>query len=553
MDIILYIVISSLLSSGLTFYIINSIYKNKKKHLSDLKIKIEEHEEEIFNINKKIDKKRELCKLIIENETENVRKKHSKAKKYVNEINKKVSQKREKYNAFSIKLQEQYSLMQNKRKLIEEESNKLNKKIQRLVLSIEEKNKRLSEIDKNTKKLQSLERRSIKIKNEFENNSQLLSSKKSEISKNDELLKNLKSEVDLYSLVKGYVDYGIYQEPEYLYETPERYQAEIKNIRDRQKELIKENEAVKLAEEIEIEGSSKTANAVLKGQAKLMLRAFNIECDNLLEKLKPSNFDRTLERIEKIAEGLEKITVSLSTGITLQYIQYKFEECRLLYEYKLKKAAQDEEQRLIREKIKEEARVAKEYENTIKEANREEKLFKNLLDKAQKQLKSSHEGEKDELQNQIMLLETQLEEAEEKAKRAKSMAEQTRKGHVYIISNIGSFGDEVYKIGLTRRLDPQERIKELGGASVPFPFDVHAMIYCDDAPSLEKSLHQRFNHARINAVNRRKEFFKVSLDEIKSATKDLTGNEANFSMTAIAEEYHETLRLLGGIKQRLPT
>ncbi|RWX46946.1 hypothetical protein H206_00259 [Candidatus Electrothrix aarhusensis] len=291
---------------------------------------------------------------------------------------------------------------------------------------------------------------------------------KNEIQGFEDTLYDLKAELDLYSRIKEYVGYGIFEEPEYLHETPERYQAEIKLVRDKQKSIVKENKAVELAEDIEIEGSSKNGAAVLKGQAKLMLRTFNIECDNLLGKLNPSNFDRTLERIEKIAEGLEKTTVSLSSGMTLPYIELKFEECRLLYEYKLKKAAQDEEQRLIREQMREEARLKKEYENSITDAKREEKLFKGLLEKAQAQLGKAHEEEKGELENQVLLLETQLKEAQEKEQRAKSMAEQTRKGHVYIVSNIGSFGEDVYKIGLSRRLDPLERVKELGGAPYPF-------------------------------------------------------------------------------------
>jgi hypothetical protein len=200
---------------------------------------------------------------------------------------------------------------------------------------------------------------------------------------------------------------------------------------------------------------------------------------------------------------------------------------------------------LIREQIREEAKVNKEYEKFITEAEKEEKVFKSLLEKAQKQFKKAHEGEKDELQNQLLILEAQLNEAQEKAQRAKSMAEQTRKGHVYIVSNIGSFGEEVYKIGLTRRLEPLDRVKELGGASVPFKFDVHAMIYSDDAPALESSLHKHFNHARVNAVNRRKEFFQVPLGEIKSAVEEIAGDEADFIMTATAEEYYDTVRLQG--------
>ena len=143
----------------------------------------------------------------------------------------------------------------------------------------------------------------------------------------------------------------------------------------------------------------------------------------------------------------------------------------------------------------------------------------------------------------IAILEQQLAEAEAKEERAKSMAEQTRKGHVYVISNIGSFGEDVYKIGLTRRLEPMDRVKELGDASVPFPFDVHAMIYTDDAPGLETALHREFNSKRVNAVNLRKEFFNVDLASIQEAVEKIVGIEAEFKITALAEDYYESLRL----------
>ena len=138
-----------------------------------------------------------------------------------------------------------------------------------------------------------------------------------------------------------------------------------------------------------------------------------------------------------------------------------------------------------------------------------------------------------------------MAEAEAKEQRAKSMAEQTRRGHVYIISNLGSFGDDVYKIGLTRRLDPLDRVKELGDASVPFPFDVHAMIYVDDAPAMETALHREFSNARVNAVNLRKEFFRTDLLSIKNAVERIAGMEADFKMTILAEEYYESRRLQG--------
>ena len=222
-----------------------------------------------------------------------------------------------------------------------------------------------------------------------------------------------------------------------------------------------------------------------------------------------------------MAEGLEKTSVSLVTGISLSYIDLKFEECRLVYEYKLKKAEQDEEQRMIREQMREEQKAIREYEKVMAEAEREDRVYRDLLEKARERLQTAHAGEKNELEARILILEAQLRESEAKKARAKSMAEQTRRGHVYVISNVGSFGDDVYKIGLTRRLEPLDRVRELSDASVPFFFDVHAVLYSEDAPALEAALHQRFNTNRVNAVNRRKEFFRIPLEKIKAATFEI--------------------------------
>ena len=165
------------------------------------------------------------------------------------------------------------------------------------------------------------------------------------------------------------------------------------------------------------------------------------------------------------------------------------------------------------------------------------------MNKAREELLKASESERAFAEQRIAELEQQLLEAEMKEARAKSMAEQTRKGHVYVISNIGSFGEDVYKIGLTRRLDPMDRVKELGDASVPFSFDVHAMIYSDDAPALEATLHREFREHRVNAVNLRKEFFQVDLLSIKDAVDTIVDIDADFKMTALAEEYYESLRL----------
>jgi len=166
-----------------------------------------------------------------------------------------------------------------------------------------------------------------------------------------------------------------------------------------------------------------------------------------------------------------------------------------------------------------------------------------FLEKAREELSKSTEEDRQMAEAKIADLEKQIAEAAEKEERAKSMAETTRRGHVYVISNIGSFGEDVFKIGLTRRLEPLDRVKELGDASVPFPFDVHAIIYAENAPALETDLHRRFTHKRVNAVNLRKEFFRVDLNSIKNAVEELAGSEADFKTTILAEEYHETRRL----------
>ncbi|MCI5167174.1 MAG: DUF4041 domain-containing protein [Candidatus Electrothrix sp. GM3_4] len=366
MSIFIYIILSSVLASCLTFYIVWFLCKKKKLTLSDLSEKIKECEKELVDIDLKIKNKTEICENVIKLETDNLRKKHSEARGYIRILKEKVSLARDKYQLLlkdekekvsiakskyqsllkdeegkvslarsnyqsrlkgdkekyiriSNSIGEKINLLQKKSVSIKEESDILDKEIKDLNFTVKIKNDRLVEIEKRTKKLQSLEKKSDNIKMALDEDSKKLSRINDEINKNEGTLKELQSELDLYSRIKEYVDYGIYKEPEYLYETPERYQAEIKNVREEQKKLIKENEAVELAEEIEIKGSSKTAHAVLKDQAKLMIRTFNIECDKLLDKLRPSNFDRTLERIEKIAEGLEKTTVSLSTGITFPY------------------------------------------------------------------------------------------------------------------------------------------------------------------------------------------------------------------------------------------
>ncbi|HCE1978160.1 TPA: DUF4041 domain-containing protein [Vibrio parahaemolyticus] len=370
-----------------------------------------------------------------------------------------------------------------------------------------------------------------------------LSELNANIEKGELDLNELMGDIDLYSRLDEYTAHGHFEMPQYLYETSTRYAEEIKDIRQQQKDMIKDKTAITFPETTVISSDKSFNKRILNGQVKLMLTAFNIECDMLIGKVSPSSFGRTLERIEKLANNLEKSAATLECGFDLDYIELKFEECKLQYQFTLKKQEEIAEQKLIKEQIREEQRAIKEFQKAIADAEKEEKMYRNLLDKAQQELAKASEQERSDMEQRIAILEQQLAEAEAKEERAKSMAEQTRKGHVYVISNIGSFGEDVYKIGLTRRLEPMDRVKELGDASVPFPFDVHAMIYTDDAPALETALHREFHAQRVNAVNLRKEFFSVDLDDIKEAVEKIAGVEAEFKMTALAEDYYESLRL----------
>ena len=194
--------------------------------------------------------------------------------------------------------------------------------------------------------------------------------------------------------------------------------------------------------------------------------------------------------------------------------------------------------------MREEEKAQREAERAQQEAEREEKRAQDALEKARNELAGKQGTELEELQRKMAELEQQLADAHTRKERALSMAQQTRRGHVYVISNIGSFGDDVFKIGMTRRLEPLDRIKELGDASVPFVFDVHAIIYSDDAPEMELRLHKRFDRHRVNRVNEKREFFRVPLSEIVAEVRRIDGMaDVEFTLVAEAKEYRETLAM----------
>lgn len=462
-----------------------------------------------------------------------------------------------------------YAVSQYKRKKGEELS--LNEKLNQLIVSCSKKEDELKKItmklDLNKKDLLSLQNELVSKQSELQHLisletkgdelKEIVDKYKEQISKlisEIDSLKNekedlydeigaIKKDIDLFSPIYELTNIGFFEEPQYLYETSERFKEEIKMIRDKQKELIQQKKAIIIPEEIAIISDNTLAKKTLDGQSKVMLKAFNIETDLLLASLKPSNFSTILERIDKLATDIEKMAISFKCGFSHEYVALKYRECELQYQFKLKQEFEREEQKAIKEQMREEQQAIREFERAIEKAEKEERMYQDALELAKKELDIASSEDKDKLMAKIELLEMKLKEAIENETRAKSMAEQTRRGHVYVISNIGSFGENVYKIGMTRRLEPLDRVKELGDASVPFTFDVHAMIFSEDAPSLERELHKAFTHRRVNAINQRKEFFNVDLLEIRIKVSEVIGLESEFVMTAIAEDYYETRKL----------
>lgn len=352
----------------------------------------------------------------------------------------------------------------------------------------------------------------------------------------------LRKDVNLFESKIDLIEFGIY-EPVYDFEKSEDYRAEQNRIIEEEKAMIASETAATCATTWTVNGSEAQGKASTKKYIKLVLRAFNGECNALISKVKWNNINQIKERVQKSYETLNKIAESQTVSISHKYLDLKLKEITLEYEYQVKRQDEKEAMRAIQEELREEEKARREFEQAQKQAEKEEETFQRALIKARKEVDQATGELQEQLNAKILLLEQELLSAQEKKERAISMAQQTKRGHVYIISNIGSFGDNVYKIGMTRRLEPIDRVRELGDASVPFQFDVHAMIYSDEARTLENELHKAFTNRKVNMMNYRKEFFNVSLEEIESKITEL-GFDAEFTILPEAMQYRETLALL---------
>jgi len=359
----------------------------------------------------------------------------------------------------------------------------------------------------------------------------------------------LRKEVGVFESKLDLIEFGVY-EPVYDFEKSDEYRTEQNRIVEKQKAMVGADTAAICTTQWTVEGSEAKGKAVVRVYKKLMLRAFNGECDVLIAKVKWNNVNQMKERMQKIFDAINKLGEGFKVHLNTEYFDLKRKELILEHEYQTKRQQEKEAMRAIQEELREEEKAKREFEQAQREAQKEEMNYQKALDKARKEMELATGEKHDRLQTQIEKLEQELKEAQEKKERALSMAQQTKRGHVYVISNIGSFGENVYKIGMTRRLEPEDRVKELGDASVPFQFDIHAMIYSDEAPTLEYELHKAFTDRKVNMLNYRKEFFNVTLEEIEQKIKDI-GLDAEFSKIPEAMEYRETLAILEKLNSQI--
>ena len=329
-------------------------------------------------------------------------------------------------------------------------------------------------------------------------------------------------------------EFGLYR-PHYNFANALDYKDRLAEIRAKQKALIKSKTAVSGDTNWQVNGSSSQGKKMVNDTQKLLLRAFNTECDELIGKVKYTNYDASLNRIYKSAETISKLGVIMNISITPAYLNLKVEELRLSFEYQQKKQQEKEAQKAARAELREAARLQKEIEAQRKKIEKEQTHYQTAYDHLLVQLQADPENK--DLLNKKMDLESQLNDIDKAMKDIDYREANQRAGYVYVISNIGAFGPDVYKIGMTRRLDPQDRVDELGDASVPFNFDVHAMIFSDDAPALEAALHRAFEDRKLNMVNTRREFFNVTLDEIKEVIKKNFDKTVEFIDVPDAEQY----------------
>lgn len=353
------------------------------------------------------------------------------------------------------------------------------------------------------------------------------------ISQLNSKLSDFNDEIDM-------LECGFYR-PTYEFANSDLYKSKLTEVRALQKSMIKNNTACTGNMNWSVNGSTSQGNKMVKDMQKLLLRAFNVECDDIISNVKLSNKEKSIDKIYNSAESISKLGKIMLISINDRYIKLKIEELNLAIDFAQKKEEEKERIRELKEQEREAKKAQKEIEEARKKLEKEQTHYTNALQTICKQLEKNPDNadlliKKEEIESNLNDTEKAIEDVDYR------QANQ-RAGYVYVISNIGAFGENVYKIGMTRRLEPMERINELSGASVPFNFDVHALIFTEDAPGLETALHKAFEKQKVNKINTRREFFRITLDEIKKVVRDNFDKTVEWIDFPEAEQYRQSLLL----------
>lgn len=313
------------------------------------------------------------------------------------------------------------------------------------------------------------------------------------------------------------------------------YKGALQQLQDRIKTMTRaDGGAVTGATDWTVNGSRPQGAKMVRETSKLMLRAYNAEADNLVRSMKPYKLESAIARLNKVADTISRLGATMSIAISPRYHQLRVYELELTADYLAKKEQDKEHERAERERLREEQKVQLEIQRERLRLEKEQAHYRNALE--------ALEAKGDE--DAATRMRDQLAEIDKAIRDVDYRAANIRAGYVYVISNVGAFGSEVVKVGLTRRLDPLDRVRELGDASVPFRYDVHALFFSDDAVGIEAELHRRLAERRINRVNLRREFFRASPAEVRGLLLELTGELLEFTDTPEALEYRQSLALV---------
>jgi Domain of unknown function (DUF4041)/Meiotically up-regulated gene 113 len=337
--------------------------------------------------------------------------------------------------------------------------------------------------------------------------------------------------------------YALY-EPKFKLNASHEYKTRLDTVRDRQKAMIKNGDAATGNLGWEVNGSKAEGRKLVNDMIKLVLRSFNNEADYCVDNVKFDNIELGEKRIRQSFEVCNKLGRIMTVRLSDDYLNLKLDELRLAHEYQVKKQEEKEEAKRIREELREQQKLEQEIRAAREKITKERKHFTTALRDLNVRLeKAATEDERALLLVKISEIEVSKAALDKEEKVIDYREQNAKAGYVYVISNIGAFGEGVYKIGMTRRLDPMERVDELGDASVPFWFDVHAMVFSDNAPTLEAKLHERFAAGRLNKVNGRKEFFRADISEIEAVIRENYDAVVEVTHEAAAEQYRESLRM----------